>query len=80
MRATKKRASAALIGLAFDADDGHTRLSRGENFVLLGGSQETHEVMQETAVKVNEYLDRRGQRLEDVSIGELRDVCNSIRR
>jgi len=67
--------SAALLGLAFDSDDGHTRLTKGENFVLAGGSHDTHAEMQETAVKINERLDKRGKRLEDVSIGELRDIC-----
>jgi hypothetical protein len=64
--------------MAFDAEDGHTRLTRGQNFVLCGGSEETHAVMQETAVKINEHLDRRGQRLEDVSPAQLRDICESI--
>jgi len=36
--------------------------------------------MQETAVKVNEHLDRRGRRLEDVSLGELRDIFEEVRR
>jgi hypothetical protein len=81
MRAAKKKAKpAALVGLAFDAEDGHKRLTRGENFVLLGGSEETHSVMQETATKINEHLDRRGRRLEDVSIHELRDICESVRQ
>ncbi|MHC4403927.1 MAG: hypothetical protein ACYTG0_30075 [Planctomycetota bacterium] len=79
MRSTKRdRKSAALLGLAFDNDDGHTRLTRGENFVLCGGSQETHAVMQETAVKINERLDDRGKGLEDVSLGELRDICRDV--
>ena len=72
------RKSAALLGLAFDHEDGHTRLSRGRNFLLCGGSHETHAVMQETAVKVNEHLDRQGKRLEDVSTGELRDICRDV--
>ena len=76
--ASKRSSAAALVGLAFDADDGHTRLTRGKNFVLCGGSQETHEVMQETAQKINEHLDRRGRRLEDVSIRELRDICAQV--
>ena len=70
--------SAALLGLAFDNDDGHTRLTRGENFLLCGGSHETHAVMQETALKINERLDKRGKRLEDVSLGELRDICHEV--
>ena len=43
--------------------------------MLVGGSQDTHAVMQETAVKVNERLDKAGKRLEDVSITELRISC-----
>ncbi len=79
MKATNRpRKSAALLGLAFDNSDGHTRLTRGENFALFGGSQETHAVMQETAVKINEHLDKRGKRLEDVSVGELRDICRDV--
>jgi len=75
-----KKKSAALLGLAFDAEDDHKRLTRGKNFVLMGGSEETHSVMQETAIKLNEHLDRRGARLEDVSVKELRDIIHEIHR
>ena len=75
----QRRKSAALLGLAFDNDDGHTRLTRGKNFALLGGSQETHAAMQETALKINEHLDKRGKRLEDSSVSELRDICDRVR-
>ena len=79
MRPTNRdRKSAALLGLAFDNDDGHTRLTRGKNFLLCGGSHETHAVMQETALKINARLDKRGKRLEDVSLGELRDICHEV--
>ena len=79
MRASgPQQKSAALLGLAFDHDDGHTRLTRGKNFVLLGGSQDTHALMQETAVKINERLDQGGRRLEDVSVPELRDICRDV--
>ena len=69
-----KKASAALLGLAFDATDDQKRLTRGKNFVLAGGSHETHARMQETAVKMNEHLDRKGKRLEDVTPRELGDI------
>lgn len=71
---------AGLLGLAFDAADGHKRLTRGPNFMLFGGSQETHGVMQETAVKINEHLDRKGKQLAEVSVEELRDVVREIHR
>lgn len=74
--ATGQVKSAALLGLAFDAEDEQKRLTRGPNFVLFGGSQETHTRMQETAIKVNEQLEKRGKRLEDVGLRELRDIVH----
>jgi len=76
--AHKRRKSAALLGLGLDNEDGHTRLTRGKNFVLFGGSEQTHAVMQETAIKINEHLDRRQKRLEEVSVRELRDICHDV--
>ena len=70
---TKKRA-AAMLGLGLDNADGHTRLTRGENFMLLGGSEETHARMQETAIKINEQLDKRGQKLQDVTPREFCEI------
>jgi hypothetical protein len=78
-RRRKKTIDAALLGLAFDAADGHKRITRGPNFLLAGGSAETHGVMQETAVKINERLQKSGRRLADVSVGELRDIVAEIR-
>ncbi len=79
MKASKKeRKQAAILGLGLDGDDGHTRLTRGKNFLLYGGSQETHAQMQETAVKINEHLDRRGKHLEEVSPRELRDIYREV--
>jgi hypothetical protein len=75
-RRIKKRRVAGLLGLAFDADDGHTRITRGKDFFLAGGSQETHGQMRETVVKVNEQLEQRGKQLGDVSVQELCDLLN----
>jgi hypothetical protein len=74
----KQRAQAALLGLGLDADDGQKRLTRGKNFVLFGGSQETHARMQETAIKINEHLDRRGKQLADVSPREMIDIYREV--
>lgn len=78
MKANQPPKSAALLGLAFDAQDEQTRITRGKNFLLCGGSQDTHAVLQETAVKINEQLDQRGKRLEDVSRKELRDIVHDV--
>jgi len=71
---------AALLGLAVDAEDGQKRITRGPNFLLAGGSTETHGQMQETAIKINEQLDRRGKNLAEVSHTELRDIVADIHK
>lgn len=73
-QAKQSRRTSALLGVGFDGDDDETRLTRGKNFVLYGGTEETHSVMRETVIRVNEHLDRRGRRLEEVSPDELRDI------
>jgi hypothetical protein len=73
-----ERNVAGLLGLAFDAADGHKRITRGKNFLLAGGSEQTHTFMRETILKVNERLDERGQRLADVSVEELRDLLDEV--
>ena len=47
------------------------RLTTGPNFVLLGGSKETHEVMTEKAIRINEKLAAKGKKLEEVLAGSL---------
>lgn len=67
-----------MLGLGFDAEDDQKRITKGDNFLLCGGSQETHAVMQETAIKINENLGRQGKKLEDVSIRELRQITREV--
>ena len=76
----RSKREAALLGVAFDANDDQKRITRGPNFVLAGGSQETHSVMQETAIKINEHLDSKGKQLADVSTQELGDIVADIHR
>ena len=71
-----ERRVAGLLGLAFDNEDGHKRITRGKNFLLAGGSEQTHGMMRDTIIKVNEELDSRGLQLGDVSPEELRDLLN----
>jgi hypothetical protein len=67
---------AGLLGLAFDARDGHKRITRGKSFLLAGGSEQTHGIMRDTILKVATQLDERGLELTDVSVDELRELLD----
>jgi hypothetical protein len=70
----KDRQVVGFIGVGLDNEDGDKRLTRTEHFILLGGSQETHERMQDTAIKFNANLRRKGKRLKDAPVEEVIDL------
>ncbi|MDB6170468.1 MAG: hypothetical protein JWM88_3332 [Verrucomicrobia bacterium] len=74
---SKKKKSprrAALLGLGLDNQDGHKRITTGEQFAILGGSDETHGRMTETAIKTFEELKTRGKELAQVEPTELAEI------
>ncbi len=75
-RRRKEKAQEVLgfLGVGLDNKDGHTRLTRCEHFVLLGGSSQTHEHMQDTAIYFNESLQSRGKTLREASPEEVLDL------
>jgi len=73
----KPRRKALLLGVGLDSD-GHKRLTTGPNFILAGGSQETHEDMTEKAIKINEKLAAKGKQLEEVSHEEFDEIAHSL--
>jgi len=75
--AKKPKRKAALLGLGLDSD-GHKRVTKGDNFLLVGGTKDTHEVMTEKAIKINEKLKARGKRLETVSHEEFNDIAHEV--
>ncbi len=67
-------AVAAVVGVGLDGADGHRRVTRTEEMVLVGGSAETHEKMQETAIRFGENLEKRGKTLRDAPVREVIDL------
>jgi len=65
-----------LLGLGLDAKDGHKRITKGEKFTLVGGSEETHGRMTETVIKTFEELKRRDKHLETVTRKELSEIIH----
>jgi hypothetical protein len=65
-----------ILGVGLDNEDGHKRITTGEKFILVGGSETTHERMTETIVKTFEELKRRDKELENVDPQELGEIIH----
>ena len=66
-----------ILGVGLDSD-GHKRITAGDNFALVGGTEETHQRMTEKALKINEKLKARGKQLEEVSREEFDDIAHEV--
>ena len=64
-----------LMGFGLDRDpDGHARITKGDDFLLLGGSGETHEVMQEQVERFNHSLKKLGTNFQHATESEMREA------
>jgi hypothetical protein len=69
---------AGLLGVGLDGADGHSRITRGDDFVLVGGSEDTHKELQETVARFQQELDRRGKTLLDLTDAELAEIAEQL--
>lgn len=67
-----------LLGMGLDCKDGHVRVTKGKNFALFGGSEETHDIMQEKAIKFNEHLNKHKKSLDELSDKEFCEIARNI--
>jgi hypothetical protein len=77
MAKAKKKARSVMLGVGLDSD-GHKRVTTGENFALIGGTEETHEAMTEKVIKINERLKSRGKQLDNISSKEFDDIAEEV--
>ncbi|MBE2212942.1 MAG: hypothetical protein IAE82_03650 [Opitutaceae bacterium] len=73
---TRSTRKGHLLGVGLDNEDGHKRITRAEDFSLVGGSAETHERMTETAMKTFEELKARGKSIHNVEPKELAEIVH----
>jgi hypothetical protein len=55
-----------LLGVGLDNQDGHIRLTQGEHFHLIGGSEKTHRKMQDKVEELTEELSKEGKTIQDI--------------
>lgn len=70
-----RRVQAKIIGLGLDGRGGPHRIITGRDYLMLGGSQETHDEMLETVLRLEVELERRGQELGEVGPEDLAEIA-----
>ena len=70
----RRDAKGLLVGVRFDEGDGHSRVSRGKDFVAVGGTKEAHEHLRETVAGISDEVKKRGRSMGEVRREELREI------
>ncbi len=78
-RTKKEPVIEGVLGIGLDSTDGHQRITRTPEMVLIGGSPETHEQMQDTAIRFSEALEKRGKALRETSVQEVIEILHEAR-
>ena len=63
-----------ILGVGLDNQDEHKRITRSEEMLLVGGSRETHEKMQDVAIRFSQSLKKRGKALRHTEPDEVVDL------
>lgn len=66
-----------LLGIGHDSD-GHRRVTKADSIVVVGGTKETHEQLQEQAIRINEEAAKRGRDISQMSFNEVQDIVERV--
>ncbi len=69
---------AGLLGVGFDAEDGHIRITEADQFKVLMGSGETHSALQDVCKKIEELIKAKGRPLNDYSPEEFMELVQEL--
>ena len=72
----RKKEVVGLLGVGLDQGDGHKRVTKCDDILLVGGSQETHNNLQEIAIRVTESLRERGKSLKETTVDEVIEMLH----
>ncbi len=64
-----------LMGIGLD-EDGHARVTKGEEYVLLGGSEDTHGKMQDGVERFRDTLKKMGTNLQRATSEEMQEAAH----
>ena len=75
-----KQTVGGILGVGLDDDDGHRRVTKGDDFYLVGGSEKTHERLQDLVIRMSDTLKRQGRRFKDLNGTEIAELARDSLR
>jgi hypothetical protein len=68
-----------LLGVGFDAQDGHVRITQGDQYDVIMGSDESHEYLRKLIQKIESKIGESGLSLNDLTPEKLTELVESLK-
>ena len=75
----KRKKIIRLLGVGFDAEDDHVRITRGEKYDVFMGSDESHEFIRKLIQDIENAIEKRGLSLDDLTPEEFTELVESLK-
>ena len=79
MNIGKRKKIIRLLGVGFDAEDDHVRITKGEKYDVFMGSAESHEFISKLIQDIEEAIEKRGLSLDDLTPEEFSEIVETIK-
>lgn len=67
-----------LLGVGFDHQDGHTRITQAENYQVIMGSEKSHQALRELCSTIDRRIKESGRELIDYTPEEFMRIMQEI--
>lgn len=78
MQDAEQKRVIGLLGVGFDTQDGHIRITQADQYRVFMGSGETHTELQKICLKIEEAVKKSGRPLCDYSPDEFMDLVKEL--
>ena len=67
-----------LLGVGFDAEDEHVRITQGRKFDIIMGSEESHNYIQQLIQRIEDSIQERGLSLDELTPEEFTRLVETL--
>ncbi len=75
----RERSRSYILGIGLDTEKGEFRVTRGDDFQILGGSEKTHRTMQDKILSLQDELAREGRTISSLKPAEYKEVTRILK-
>jgi len=78
MKQTGHRRVVGLLGVGFDHQDGHVRITQSDQYQVLMGSGDSHRALQKMCFRIEEAVAESGRVLSDYTPEEFMELMQTL--